>query len=140
MTGQEIFDSVLAHLRKQGKASVNDVDDMELCQYRGPDGTSCAVGCLIPDELYDPLIENVSSIQIMEGHLPYGRERDGPKLLPIMARIADHLGAEHLPLLSRLQTAHDTYLADNGLLVWEAAMSRIAADFALHYTPVGAQS
>ena len=130
MTQQEIFDVVLAHLRKQGEAAVDDLDE---CQYRGPDGTSCAVGCLIPDELYDPLIENVSAIQIMEGHVPFGRELDGPKLLPIMARITNLLGTESAALLSRLQYAHDTHLADNGLLIWEAAMAGIAADFALHY-------
>ena len=138
MTQQEIFDTVLAHLRKQGKASVSD---MNLCQYRGPDGTSCAVGCLIPDELYDPLIENVSSGQITEGHLPFGREGDLPKLRPIMARISNHLGAENGPLLSALQYAHDDYLADSGMPAWEERMRRIALDFLLEYKPAkgGAQ-
>ena len=135
MTQQEIFDTVLAHLRKQGRASVNNVDYMELCLYRGPGGTACAVGCLIPDELYDPLIENASSIQIMGGHMPYGRECDAPKLLPIMARISKHLGVENGPLLSELQTAHDSYLAGYGLPAWEDRMRSIALDFSLEYKP-----
>ena len=58
MTGQEIFDSVLAHLRKQGDASLNASGK---CAYRGEGGTACAVGCLIPDELYDPRIESCTT-------------------------------------------------------------------------------
>lgn len=138
MTQQEIFDAVLGHLRKQGKASVNDMD---LCQYRGPGGASCAVGCLIPDELYDPLIEGVVSVQIMEGHLPFGRGGDGPQLRPIMARISNHLGAENELLLSALQDAHDVDLADSGIRAWEERMRLIALDFLLEYKPAegGAQ-
>lgn len=130
MTGQEIFDSVLAHLRKQGEAAVNGTGE---CMYRGLGGTACAVGCLIPDELYDPRIEDVSAEQIMNGFVPYGRENQAPELLPIMARITNLLGAENATLLSRLQGAHDVHLADYGLLAWEAAMAGIAADFALRY-------
>ena len=105
------------------------------CRYRGPDGTACAVGCLIPDELYDPLIENVSSTQIMAGLTPFGRERDGPKLRPIMARISKHLGAENEPLLGSLQRAHDSDLVDHGLSAWEYRMRIIALDFRLEYKP-----
>lgn len=139
MTKQEIFDTVLAHLRKQGKASLSAEGD---CMYRGPGGTSCAVGCLIPDELYDSLIENFGSNHIMEGRLPHGRESDGPKTLPIMARIAKHLGVENRPLLNALQTAHDAYLADEGLPAWERRMRSIARYFRLEYMPAegGGQS
>jgi hypothetical protein len=49
MTEQEIFDTVALHLIKQGKQSI-DADDN--CLYRGPEGLKCAIGCLIPDELY----------------------------------------------------------------------------------------
>lgn len=50
MTEQEAFDIALAGLRKQGKPSKNNYS----CLYRGPDGTRCAVGFLMPDELYKP--------------------------------------------------------------------------------------
>lgn len=132
MTQQEIFDAVLAHLRKQGKASMSDPAS---CRYRGPGGTSCAVGCLIPDELYDPLIENVSSTQIFKGYRPYGRESDWPKLRPIMDRLSKHLGAENEPLLDALQRAHDSELVAQGLPAWEYRMRVIARDFRLEYKP-----
>ena len=132
MTQQEIFDTVLEHLRKQGKASLSTEGD---CTYRGPDGTSCAVGCLIPDELYDPLIENVSLPQIFNNYPPFRREGDWPELRPIMARISDHLGVENEPLLDALQRAHDGQLAAHGLSAWEYRMRIIALDFRLEYKP-----
>jgi hypothetical protein len=53
MTDREIFDKVRAHLLNQGvRAMVNDA-----CRYRTPQGMACAVGCLIPEEFYDPMIE-----------------------------------------------------------------------------------
>lgn len=49
MTNQEIFDKVATHLLSQGKRSaLGGVG----CAYRGDGGLQCAIGCLIPDELY----------------------------------------------------------------------------------------
>ena len=55
MNRQEIFTQVATHLLTQKRRSVKN----GICQYQGPKGTSCAVGCLIPDEFYDPEIEDV---------------------------------------------------------------------------------
>lgn len=52
---QETFDRVLDHLRKQGEPAVNN---MGFCRYRTEDGRKCAIGALIPDELYQAGIEN----------------------------------------------------------------------------------
>jgi hypothetical protein len=57
MNAQEIFDKVVTHLRTQGKQAKNTSDD---CVYRRPNGLMCAVGCLIPDELYDPALEGAT--------------------------------------------------------------------------------
>jgi hypothetical protein len=54
MTNQDIFDTVAIHLIKQGKKSADANGD---CLYRSPEGLKCAVGCLIPDEVYDPEME-----------------------------------------------------------------------------------
>ena len=132
MTKQEIFDTVLTHLRKQGGPSWSAGDG---CRYRGLDGTSCAVGCLIPDELYDPLIEGVEVGLIFEAVVPYHLLNRAQELLPIYGRIANHLGAEHSLLLHELQEAHDIALFSSGLAAWEEEMRRIARDFGLQYTP-----
>lgn len=51
MNRQEIFDKVFTGLRSQGfERSFNKRS--QRCKYRGDNGMKCAVGHLIPDELY----------------------------------------------------------------------------------------
>jgi hypothetical protein len=60
MTEQETFDKVARHLLKQGKqakACFGLLSAEPRCAYRTPEGLTCAAGCLIPDELYDPQFE-----------------------------------------------------------------------------------
>ena len=62
MTDKEIFDRVATHLLLQGKracVTTHPTGHMT-CAYRGDGGTSCAVGCLITDEAYDPALEGYS--------------------------------------------------------------------------------
>jgi hypothetical protein len=51
LTNQEVFDKVAVYLLNQPERC-EDFD--EKCLYRGPNGNKCAVGFLIPDELYQP--------------------------------------------------------------------------------------
>lgn len=51
---QQIFDYVYKFLYKQGKRAA---DKNGGCKYRTHDGLKCAVGCIIPDELYSPIME-----------------------------------------------------------------------------------
>ncbi len=53
---QKTFNKVVNFLLKQNKKSI---DPSELCMYRGPEGTKCAAGCLIPDQLYDKSLEGI---------------------------------------------------------------------------------
>jgi hypothetical protein len=53
MNKQQTFNKVVRHLRRQGRAT----DSKGTCMYRTPNGRSCAVGCLIPDELYHESME-----------------------------------------------------------------------------------
>lgn len=120
MTAQEIFDKVTAHLRKQGKASV-DIDGS--CAYRGEGGTSCAVGCLIPDEMYD---------EMMEGGAVHAEEPKYPELY----KAIDVLGLRgNVGLLTSLQRAHDETLQHVGMPSWENYMANIARSRGLTYTP-----
>lgn len=74
LTNQIAFDIVLAHLIKQGKRAMGDrplkmqnpLSDGFGCMYKAPDGCSCAVGCLIPDELYRPEFEGEAIRSIIE--------------------------------------------------------------------------
>jgi hypothetical protein len=83
---QEIFERVGQHLVRQGKRSFDA--NKNGCMYRGPDNTSCAVGCLIPDSEYDPKFEGRTLTNLIEN-----------KLLS-----AD---VELVSLLAHLQNVHD---------------------------------
>lgn len=54
MNKQEIFDTVCEHAAKQGRKSIVEGS----CKYRGPDGTKCFIGALIPDDKYYTSLEN----------------------------------------------------------------------------------
>jgi hypothetical protein len=53
-TKREVFDRVREHLLSQMKQSIDEEGD---CKYRGPDGLKCAIGCLIPDDVYTQELE-----------------------------------------------------------------------------------
>ena len=53
MSMSRIFYKVKKHLLKQNEISLKD----GVCVYRGEDGLTCAVGCLIPDGLYGAQME-----------------------------------------------------------------------------------
>jgi hypothetical protein len=54
MTNQEAFDTVKAHLLKQNKRAQTEPGNA--CKYRVGE-LKCAVGCLIPDNIYQPEME-----------------------------------------------------------------------------------
>jgi hypothetical protein len=112
INNQVIFNQVYAHLLKQGKASVNYDGD---CMYRGDAGTSCAVGCLIPDDVYTAELERKSMRNVR------------------VHNILGDLGysGENLPLLQYLQNAHDDELNIGGIETWKLKMGCIAEHFSL---------
>jgi hypothetical protein len=97
MTPQEIFDTVARHLFTQGERAGIVLDDEAdrgegfSCRYRGPCGTACAVGKLIPDDAYDPGMEGCGVTQLMDNF--------GPDLPQWMVG--------NYELLDRLQMVHD---------------------------------
>ena len=51
---QRVFDAVARHLLEQRAKAV---DDLGQCRYRAPDGRRCAIGSLVLDAAYSPLME-----------------------------------------------------------------------------------
>lgn len=95
MNAQEIFDTVATHLLKQNARSMGGIGDggEPYCRYRGDAGRKCAIGCLIPDEVYTTEMERN----------PVGALTTRFKeALPSYFR-------EHIALLCDLQTIHDQY-------------------------------
>lgn len=101
MTAQQVFDHVCEHLMQQGERSV----DGDYCRYRGPNGTACAVGCLIPNHFYRKEMEGAD---VKDIKLP-------PQLTP------------HEELLEDLQRVHDA----DPINAWPAGLRKVANDFNL---------
>lgn len=95
MTQQEMFDTIIPALLKQGGPSLGpEAADPESigCMYRGDDGRKCAVGVLIPDELYTPSMEGRSAEDMMKIYLD----------------VQNLLGAENVEFLEAMQQVHDS--------------------------------
>ena len=92
MTPQEIFETVSRHLFTQGEQAYQLPSEQEegTCMYRGPNDTKCAVGCLIPDDMYLTTMENRRVNQLVNGEY----------------RLPDFF-EKNLSLLSELQYVHD---------------------------------
>lgn len=60
MTEQELFTTAVTGLLAQQAYSFDPDarDGQGSCLYRGPNGTKCAIGHLIPDHLYDESFED----------------------------------------------------------------------------------
>lgn len=127
MTQQEIYNKVKAHLLKQGRRSQFAAEEGKSgeCAYRGPDGTMCAVGCLIPDEHFDVRLNSEWVGSHYAGHM---LENAG---VLTMGEYADYSedaeGGPTLRLLIALQEVHD----QNDVKQWPEALAEVAHHFEL---------
>lgn len=79
---------------KQGRQSYSkDVPTAGGCMYRSPNGDKCAIGCLIPDELYNKDIEGLSVFH--------------DEVSDILKKIYPDATEKDLTFLSVLQDMHD---------------------------------
>ena len=97
-TREEIFDYVESHLKKQSYRSMLD-NSRHNCAYRGADGAMCAVGCLIADYEYLPVMEH-NSVEDLAG---WFTEDDGTLRGPLLPERL----IPHTLMLSHLQELHD---------------------------------
>lgn len=125
MNRQEIFDTVVTNLLKQGKRSFGpykpnayryaECNLISVCLYRSPDGSKCAVGWLIPDELYVPQLENMM--------VPTNGEENDVSHVLTKAGISK----DDFYFLYRLQRVHDSCDVEN----WDVGFSKIAQEYGL---------
>lgn len=117
MTKQEIFTKVKNHLLTQNARSIDDGsidDDIGMCRYRGSNGLMCAVGCLIPDDMYDPSMEGVSVDAIRQDN----------------EALDEYLGSySTINLLTDLQHLHDRRAVGS----WPEELRRIAKLYDLNF-------
>lgn len=114
LTRQDIFNIAANGLLKQGKTSKDSVS----CKYRGPNGLKCAVGMLIPDELYEDTFEghSASSSGVIKALVKAG--------MPNTVAFAD--------FLENLQDVHDDHQTGD----WERELVNFAHHYGLNPLPM----
>ena len=121
MTLQEIFDKSVAGIKKQGRLSQGPMNPGNgkpgVCYYRHPDNPAvrCAVGHLIPDELYNS--------KTMEGR--HVRSAAVLAALPGTPRKPAGHPSPAVSMLSQLQTAHDDSHTVEEFLTRAAAVAHV---------------
>lgn len=125
LTEQRYFTETINYLRNQETRAMSS---SEFCAYRGHDGTPCAVGYWIPDDLYDPDMEGVGNVTDIDAVFPWLHGVAWPD-------------TEHgIQLAEALQGLHDMLEYRNGLggglsERGEAKAQSIAEKYKLTYTP-----
>jgi len=118
---QKVFDTMLKHLREQ---QVPATTEFGSCRYRTPGGLKCAVGILIPDEIYQPKFEDGSCFEEIAETLGVVRSVDVGFLRTCQKELHD------FPSIQCDINNPDGYLPE----VENGAM-KVARQFSLIYTP-----
>jgi hypothetical protein len=115
MTNQEFFSRSVTHVMNQKVRCVAN----KTCAYAGPDGTSCAVGCVMPRELAQQA-DSLADSDV------YSVIRDLPEAAELFKDV-------DVLLLDQCQTVHDvvTKRDQAGLDSLRCQFESIAEDFGL---------
>ncbi len=92
MDMQQTFEKIVNHLLNQKVRAMATGQLGPGCAYRGENNTSCAIGCMIPDNDYEPAMEGRNVAVLFD---------DFPK-------IANHFKDLPIEFLTTMQTLHDT--------------------------------
>ena len=111
MSVNKIFYKVHKHLLKQYEKSESMCAG---CQYRSDNGLSCAVGCLMTDDIYDSSFEGTNL-----------KDRLVRKALTPIVGVNDKKRLLKLYLLHRLQLVHD----DSPVEDWKRDLAQLKLEF-----------
>jgi hypothetical protein len=115
MTLQEVFNKVVTHMLTQMKQAAGPD---RVCMYRAPDGTKCAIGCLIQDEDYNPR---------MEGRTVYALNS-----LNMLPDYLVDLKVSSPHFLAELQTIHDSV----DPTCWKQSLQEFAHLYSLEFKDI----
>lgn len=143
LTPQEVFDKVAHHLLKQKARSMisSSTGGSQLCGYRGGNGLCCAVGFLIPEELYDVNMEGNGICDMSDGanllrkvlhdsgiDVPVDVDRDSEHYDDWDDRVHSD-ATPTLSILKELQELHDSRPIEG----WLIGLKGIATDYGLEF-------
>ena len=119
MNLQQVFDKVSNHLLTQNRKSMGGPGGG--CAYRGDNGSSCAVGCLMPDSEYHIRMEgqNIQDDQVWDALLTV-----------IDPNCEDDAISKKFDLLADLQELHD----DHECYTWAERLNIVASNHGLTFT------
>jgi hypothetical protein len=106
LTKQDVINKICNHLMAQQAKSMNAKGPG--CAYRGAGNTTCAIGCLIPVDLYNEAIEGTSVygtdvVEIIEQLVEMPTRQESYNSIELQEK-----RAAVLDFLSQLQRVHDT--------------------------------
>lgn len=119
---QRLFDDIAEHLLTQNKKSTLRYNKTR-CRYRGDEeGTSCAIGCLIPDEMYDESMEGHGVSNLFYTHSIFKN---------FLNKKYDNVinTDEGMDLVCAMQLVHDA----ESVCDWKSALKKRAAKFNLDF-------
>ena len=134
---QEIFDTVYRHFiieKQRFSFETQASGEFEACRYRGPNGEKCAVGLFLPDDEYNPEMENAQLRTLILTDEP---NRISPSLVALCGG-PDHTFVDINPnfkLLDALQQAHDRAASS----VPQEGADRCRQDFEISLTRIARQ-
>ena len=123
MNKQKVFNTVSQHLLTQNYKAE---DERGNCSYRTGEGLKCAIGCLIPDELYTSRIEGKLVPCGLFGFINSVEHQ----LIEILRKAIGVEDKDDLIFLNELQMIHDCSHPDD----WEIKLKAFAEKHQLKYT------
>lgn len=134
---QQLFDYVAEHLLTQG---VQASDQYGTCCYRDDSGKSCAVGCLIPNALYNEEFEGMAVLGFVDELMSNEYRNIGADVVAFLGLHGDTLNnrtkTKRYKLLNALQIVHDISSTwGNGEVSLYEELKSVAKRFKLRITP-----
>ena len=113
MTKRAVFNTAAKHLLTQNCKALSE---FKVCRYQGENGTKCAVGVFIPNELYHRDLEG--NILMIPATLE--REFPGNSKAIALAKLTH----KYEVILTELQLIHDKLLPEE----WRTALDKLAKE------------
>jgi len=104
-----IFDKVSDHLLQQNRKSY-----LSGCRYRTPDGRSCAIGCLIPDNIFEIHGKEIEGLTVSKEPVKKVLENCG---LPVDDKAID--------MYTELQIIHDMHSVET----WKSCLDNLRKEY-----------